>query len=320
MHKNKTSKKILFVVHRYYPYPGGSEYYVKNMAEETFKRGHEVWVYADENMGDQNGVKVTSNFNIIFDNFDLIIIHGDCTTQNKVIANIKGIRSPVLYMLIKPGTNNFIMRGMSDAKFVSYSTTFDKEFIEKNGYSEKMICVPHGIPFSSIGKLGFKEKYGIKGKMVLSCGGFWPHKGHLELAEIFNQLNLDSTLVITGYMIPFNDSRFRPKDTKKVKTLLINDPLEIFSAMKEADLYVMNSYEEGFGLVLLEAMMNKTTWASRRVGGADQLKNYGYVYDTHDELSEILLNYKQSSVEKAYNFVINNHTIENTVNKILEVV
>lgn len=313
-------KKILFVVHRYYPYPGGSEYYVKNMAEETYKRGHEVWVYADENMGDQNGIKVTSNFNIIFDNFDLIVIHGDCTTQNKVISNIKAIRSPVLYMLIKPGINNFIMRGMSDSKFISYSTTHDKEFVEKNGYSKKLVYVPHGIPTSSIGKPGFKEKYGIHGKMFLSCGGFWPHKGHLELAELFNNLNLDSTLVITGYMIPFNDFSLRPKDTKKVKTLLIEDPSEIFSAMKEADLYIMNSYEEGFGLVLLEAMINKTTWTSRRVGGADQLKNYGYVYDTSSELSEILSGHKPNFVEEAYNFVINNHTIKNTVDKILEII
>jgi len=35
-------KKILYVVHRYAPYPGGSENYVRDMAEETLRRGHDV--------------------------------------------------------------------------------------------------------------------------------------------------------------------------------------------------------------------------------------------------------------------------------------
>jgi len=38
-------KKILYVVHRYAPYPGGSENYVRDMAEETLRRGHDVTVF-----------------------------------------------------------------------------------------------------------------------------------------------------------------------------------------------------------------------------------------------------------------------------------
>ena len=33
--------KLLFVVHRYAPFPGGSEYYVQAMTEEALSRGHE---------------------------------------------------------------------------------------------------------------------------------------------------------------------------------------------------------------------------------------------------------------------------------------
>ena len=44
--------KILFVVHRYAPYPGGSEYYVQNMAEEMLRRGHDVYVLAPTNKND----------------------------------------------------------------------------------------------------------------------------------------------------------------------------------------------------------------------------------------------------------------------------
>ena len=53
--------KLLYVVHRYAPVPGGSENYVRDMAEETLSRGHEVWVLAGEHQGDLNGVKVSSD-------------------------------------------------------------------------------------------------------------------------------------------------------------------------------------------------------------------------------------------------------------------
>ena len=51
----------MYVVHRYAPYPGGSENYVRDMAEETLKRGYDVTVFAGDHAGDINGVKVTSN-------------------------------------------------------------------------------------------------------------------------------------------------------------------------------------------------------------------------------------------------------------------
>ena len=37
--------KLLFVVHRYPPFMGGSEYYVQAMAEESKERGHQVSVF-----------------------------------------------------------------------------------------------------------------------------------------------------------------------------------------------------------------------------------------------------------------------------------
>ena len=68
--------KILFVVHRYYPFPGGSENYVRWMAEEMLGRGHVVAVYSDEHQGDRNGVRVTSARAILQEKWDLIIVHG----------------------------------------------------------------------------------------------------------------------------------------------------------------------------------------------------------------------------------------------------
>lgn len=309
--------KILFVVHKYYPYPGGSEYYVRNMAEEVLRRGHEVWVYAEGNMGDQNGVRVTSDASILHTNFDLIVVHGDCSSQNVVLGNIPRISSPVLYMLIKPAYNIFVRLGLQNSRYISYSTTIDKMFIESNGGGNRMIYVPHGIPSDYIGVQGFKKKYGIVGKMILSCGGFWQHKGHVELADVFEKCGCDGTLVLTGY---YNDLSGRPRDSEKVRTILIDDYKEILSAISEADLYIMNSREEGFGLVLLESMLNRTPWAARPVGGAMQMSEHGMVYNSQDELRDILLGKKEyPDTEKAYTFVTSNHLISNTVDHILKV-
>mgnify|MGYP003347851870 CR=1 FL=1 len=54
---------LLFVVHRY-GYPGGSEQYTRDMAEESLRRGHSVAVFAGEHSGNMNGVYVTSDTNI----------------------------------------------------------------------------------------------------------------------------------------------------------------------------------------------------------------------------------------------------------------
>ena len=63
--------KLCFVVHRYAPFPGGSEYYVQQMAEEALSRGHDVTVLAGEHRGSLNGVKVNSEVGSLI-NKDLI--------------------------------------------------------------------------------------------------------------------------------------------------------------------------------------------------------------------------------------------------------
>ena len=95
--------KLLFVVHRYYPFPGGSEYYVQAMAEEAYSRGHEVSVLAGEHQGDQNGIKVTSDANVLLQHWDLIIVHGaGVSVQDFVLSNARQIPNPILYLIILP--------------------------------------------------------------------------------------------------------------------------------------------------------------------------------------------------------------------------
>jgi glycosyltransferase involved in cell wall biosynthesis len=314
-------KRILYVVHRYAPYPGGSENYVRDMAEETAGRGHEVAVFTVEHKGDWNGIRVSGDPQILLENWDLIVVHGSgVSAQDFVHQNSSVIPSDILYMLILPSHTPLSLQALKNSKYVGCSSLADWEHVEKYGVSNKSVEIRHSInPKISIGKPGFKEKYGIKtDKMFMSAGGFWQHKGFEELIDSFNKTNLtDTTLVLTGYD---NRSNLMPATTEFVKPFLIDDRDDVMSAISEADLYVLNSYEEGFGLVLLESMLNNTPWAARNIAGAATMREYGFTYDTQDQLIEYMKNFNRLgliSSNETYDYVVNNRMISNTVDDIM---
>ena len=316
--------KICFVVHRYAPFPGGSEYYVQQMAEECVQRHHDVTVIAGEHKGHLNGVRVTSDANDLIDK-DLIVVHGgDVGVQNFVLSNASRIESPMLYMLIKPSESPICLQALKDVKYIGCSAPEDWDHVVKHGVEYKSHKVIHGIsPTDCIGEEGkFKDKYKIPKdkKMFLSCGGYWPNKKMIELADAFRKADLkDAILVTTGY-----DNRFgiMPHASENVIPLMVEDPKDIKNAIVDADCYVMNSDAEGFGLVILESMINKTPWISRNIAGAKLLADYGQVYDTEEELIPLLQNFNRdgNKVEYAYQHVIQNHLIKNTVDDILSLI
>lgn len=313
--------RILYVVHRYAPYPGGSENYVRDMAEETLSRGHEVCVFTGEHKGDWNGVRVTDLVNTLNEKWDLIVVHGgDVGVQDFVLRHAKDIESPILFMLIVPSMSQTYLNAIQDVKYVGCSTIEDWDYVNDRGVVEKSVQISHGIdPKISTGTKGFREKYGITTKyMVLSCGGYWPNKAMRELVEAFDKVGRDDiTLVLTGYD---NRHGIKPEDSKNVKALMIDDRDEVLSAIADADLYIMHSHKEGFGLVLLESMLNKTPWTSRNIAGARLLKEFGFTYDNDDELVTYLKDFNgvpNTQIEDAYSIVVINHLINNTVDDIL---
>jgi glycosyltransferase involved in cell wall biosynthesis len=316
--------KLLYVVHRYPPYMGGSEYYVQAMAEESRSRGHQVSVYTNQHNGNLNGINVTSNLSVIFEDFDLIIVHGgNCGNQNIVHENSATIKSKILYLLILPSTTEICMKGLHNAKFLGCSTKADWDHVKKFNVEHKSHRVRHGIKIPTdeskvLAENHFRKKFGITSKyIILSCGGFWRHKGMMELSEIFKMSNCeDTTLVLTGY---HNDPRHKPQETENIKCLYLEDRADVSNGLAAADLYIMNSYEEGYGLVLLEAMAKKVPWVARNIAGAVELQQFGYTYSTNKELHSILCNFKNYLIprEGSYEHVLTECSIKNTVDDIL---
>ena len=313
---------LLFVVHRYAPFPGGSEYYTQAMAEEALSRGHQVAVLAGEHKSDYNGVHVTDNAQILSAKWDLIIVHGgDVSVQNFVLANATRIPSPILYMLILPSNSDVCTTALKDCAYLGWSTPDDINHIRKYGQESKAKRVRHGIKLQdSIGKPGFKTKHNITKRMFLSCGGYWPNKKMRELAEVFKRAELeDAVLVTCGYD---NRMDLMPAASDNIIPLLIDDKAEVLSAISEADCYLLHSNQEGFGLVILESMLNETPWISRQLAGAAMLNKFGQTYQTDGQLINLLRNFNPIvyDLPVAKQHILDNHTIRSTVDDIEAIV
>ena len=308
--------KLLFVVHRYAPYPGGSEYNVQRLAEEALRRGHGVTVLADTHRGDYRGVRVTSDRRIMREPFDLIVVHGDLAPQRAVLASAHRLRSPVLFLLVEPKTRDHVLDGMRCATFVGWGTSFDLEHIRRFGHAAKATRCRYGVPASTQGRPGFKTAFGIgTSRMYLSAGGFWPRKGMEELTRAFLESRPpDTTLVLMGYDL----RKGVPEAAPGVRVIESPEHHVVLDAMCEADLYVMNSRSEGFGVVLLEAMLNRTPWAARDIAGAHDLRDHGTVYATYEDLVRLLASFTPDSAQVAWarERVLANHLVEHAFDDI----
>ena len=305
--------KICYVAHRYYPFPGGTEYYVKNLAEETLAQGHDVTVLAAQNYGDQNGVRVTGDLNILInENFDLVVVHGSgVAMQDSVLLNARQIPSPIMFMIIRPEESKQIFPAMENSDYIACSTPTDWRFVQKYRQDHKSVQVNHSI--SRFDKPLNSEKHNPYGEpYAVSVGGFWPHKGHKELSENWTS---KKKLVMTGY---HKDQQWVPKLKVNQHVEFLEHKDQVLEKIAAADILVLNSIYEGFGLVLLEAMWNGVPWASTPIAGAEVLKDHGFVYNNLDELMDYIDAGEYIKGDKQY--VIDNHLNDTTVRQILDVV
>ena len=308
--------KICYVAHRYYPFPGGTEYYVQNMAEETLSQGHDVTVLASQHKGDQNGVRVTNDVQILIrEKFDLIVVHGSGVgMQDTVLVNARQIPSPIMFMIIRPEESRQIFPAMENADYIACSTPTDWRFVKKYRQDHKAVQVNHSISKNDVAELPNKSIVPSFNPYCISVGGFWSHKGHKELSEGWT---VDKRLFMTGYN---NDRNWVPDVSEKSNQylLFLEDKEAVLRNIRDAELLILNSQYEGFGLVLLEAMLNDTPWASTPVAGAEVLKDHGFVYNSLPELMEYVE--KGEYIKGDKQFVIDNHLTDTTVRQILDVV
>lgn len=147
---------------------------------------------------------------------------------------------------------------------------FDYDRVIRNSLQE--------LEFQKDSEIVTNSVYGIGGivdskcKKIISIGRFSPEKGHIRLMEAFDEywtLNKDAHLIIIGGTgVDYNkELRFR-KSLKSWQNISfiksINNPMPI---LKNCDLFVLSSFYEGLGLVLMEAAALKVPCISTDITG-----------------------------------------------------
>jgi len=142
---------------------------------------------------------------------------------------------------------------------------------------KNVYVIPNGISIAMFENLPsrdiFRDKYKIKGRMILNVGRLEKIKGQKNLIEAFSNIIKDfpdTTLVIVG-----KDWGELKELKELVGELNLKDRViftggipyermpEVYSA---ADIFVLSSFDESFGIVLLEAMACAVPIVATNVG------------------------------------------------------
>lgn len=145
-----------------------------------------------------------------------------------------------------------------------------------------------------------REKYGLKGEIILSMGRFVPWKGFEILIRLVPNLIADRPnlkLVIVGDGPEFSKYEKLIKDLNLEENVILTgrmDQQKFWEYIKASDMFVLNTGYEGLSHVIIEAMSLALPVVSTKVGGNPELienKKTGILveYNNKDQLKKAIL-------------------------------
>jgi len=157
------------------------------------------------------------------------------------------------------GNKRYIKAVKRSCKNIDYYLPVSKEltdFYQKEFEDTKTKCkyIPHFLDYIP------KELSKLEGYNIISVGRLSPEKGFLDLIDCFDKIQKQipkSKLHIIGDGIEkklIEDKIGKLNLSKKVKLYGFQNKNFINKTFQNMDLYLMTSFEESFGMVLLEAM------------------------------------------------------------------
>jgi glycosyltransferase involved in cell wall biosynthesis len=175
-------------------------------------------------------------------------------------------------------------------RFIAVSQSVKEVLIRHPGIdSGRVVVIPNGVPLehfrASSESLAFRERLGIPrdAKVVGIVGQISPHKGHEDLVEAAARLSPHyPNMIFLAVGEESGDGSF----IRKLRSQIIQKGLEknffftgfsedVPSAMGLLDLLAVPSWEEPFGLVILEAMAAGIPVVATDVGGPREIVENG---------------------------------------------
>ncbi|MFA5860502.1 MAG: glycosyltransferase family 4 protein [Candidatus Thermoplasmatota archaeon] len=164
---------------------------------------------------------------------------------------------------------------------------------------EKIMILPDGVnlhEFRVPPAGGFRSKFGVARKhMLLYAGGFYDNKRVDFLVRAMASVKSDAELVVVGK--DQSGGKFRAECERlaselgaPVKFVGVVDRTDLVKAFFEADLFLLASKFEGYGIVLLETMAAGVPFVSTPAGAALDLMRAGggRVADTPQGMARVV--------------------------------
>lgn len=216
-------------------------------------------------------------FNGIFKNFDIIHAHyalpqgflGLLLKYFKRKPLIVTVHGSDITLLSKNQFARPILRFiLQRADRVVAVSKFLKEEVKRLGVPEEHIEVVYG----GVAVSEDREPFEPAGRVVTFIGGLVPQKGVDVLLEAFKAVKTeDATLVIVGDGL----ERGRLEAMAAGNIQFLGRRKGIKNVLEKSDVLVLPSREEGFGLVLLEAMASGVPVVATNVGGIGEIVEDG---------------------------------------------
>lgn len=214
---------------------------------------------------------------------------------------------PCIHTEDKPGYHNKLFyKILKESDAIIALTSLEKEFLIEAGVDpDKIIVLGVGIEENPPEiEIDIRKKYGIKEKnIILFVGQHGVHKGIDSLIRAMNlvwQKKKDTGLIIAGSPTLHSKNiiklinKYDLRRRKKIYTIDSFSEAEKNAIFQSADVFVSVSKYESFGIVFLEAWLNKIPVISCRSGASSKLVDnfrdgLHVEYDNHVELGIAIL-------------------------------
>jgi len=219
--------------------------------------------------------------------------------------------------------------------FIAVSKTVGVNFNNIYKQSDKTIVINNLVDTDKIQKLSIKENIKLDGTVnFISVGRLHCDKGFHRVIRVLSRLNKEKKLNDIKYYIVGNGEEYFKLDNlikeEKLDNVvkLLGKKENPYPYFKAADMFIMSSLHESFGLVVVEALCLGVPVLSVELATIHELldENYGLIVDNTDDdlyngIKDILDNVKSIEIWKnnlkEYNY--DNEKILKQIEKILDV-